>query len=1100
MQDTPADFSDHLPLALSVPILPEDEHKTQQLRNFGEKRLRALKLPQSPEDWRSLDAEIAASEGWRRMNDDLEGLTNSAHLGREDAQQVIDRAVDQFTEILYAAFHRRHLVKNRNFEGSRQSLPQEARRNAPPHLRALRAAACKARRKYRDCIREHADPSVTTDTKLQWNRANARCRSVSRGVRRGFCTDWRQLWDSLERKSPSKMWKTFKQFTATESERILCEPDDQWKHWAEQGDIHEEVWNDSHSEPAEQWISELRAPEMSTEAALPISLNETRGARNRLRMGRAAGCDGIPTDVLRNLSCLITFAHLLFNALIKYSVYPTAWGIGVIRCLLKPGKPPNRTSSLRGIRLLSSLSSWFGRILDARARKSWQACPEQFGFRQSVGCVEAVMVLMALILSRVRSGRRLFVIWIDLRTAFPSLNRPILIHRMFKCGLGIAACRLALATLDATISILCIGKLVGRPFKEKSGVREGAVESPHQFSMYINDAKAALEARHPRLCKLLDVTIALLMYADDAAIPADTAEDLQLAVEIFESFCNDSKLFISVPKTYLTIFHAPDDDSVRYVDEEVHVDGKLVKIYIYQQVIKAAPVFKYLGVYINETCSSRDHFSNRAKAYQRAIGAFYSGMAKLPAYSHGFLLYLWRSLVAPVASYGADVYAWNDADTTPFVKQQSKAWRRMLKVGGRAPLVALTSLLSVDCLTLVWRVQRVALFLRMLNSPAGSLQQIAMLTMKSLSSEWYTATLADIRTVLPDLVLTEGNGCAGPFLHSDGHWDELGEWLGAHPSCLSMNLPTRCNQRTDPFTQDHAHNAIRRHVHRITNLLRLRLRRDAQITTSRKISEKHAEGPTSKTAVLHHYLRCAAPPLHIALGWVGSPSQRAAIAALLCGDLGIGRYAGNFFAKSFIPSSPHHVYDAHNLEVAPSRVCIVCWHYRRQIVLESEGHVFFECTHYEKPRQEFLSSISHDTISRIREQGSGTEQLTQALASPVPADWIAFGKLAARIRQLRRQLRRRFESYSQRLENKGFLQQKTQWRNAGRFVCRHGVFFRSTPLQRCGCLCPGTADWSHAAFMPHLDEELKKLVVVKFVANNFQRLGVLQAQARRRGW
>ena len=52
---------------------------------------------------------------------------------------------------------------------------------------------------------------------------------------------------------------------------------------------------------------------------------------------------------------------------------------------------------------------------------------------------------------------------------------------------------------------------------------------------------------------MLGVTIALVLYADDAAIPADSAEDLRLAIEIFESFCNNHHLFISVPKTVLTI-------------------------------------------------------------------------------------------------------------------------------------------------------------------------------------------------------------------------------------------------------------------------------------------------------------------------------------------------------------------------------------------------------------------------------------------------------------------------------------------------------------------------------------------------------------------
>ena len=161
-----------------------------------------------------------------------------------------------------------------------------------------------------------------------------------------------------------------------------------------------------------------------------------------------------------------------------------------------------------------------------------------------------------------------------------SLHRPILIRRFFECGLSLAFCRLALATLDATVSIVCIGHLVGKGFREKLGVREGSVEL--HFSVYINGIKERLESRHPRLCTLLGITVALLLFADDAAIPAGSADDLQLAASILEDFCNESHLYISVPKTVLTVFHAADDDGVVYNGNgRVRVDGVPIQVKIY---------------------------------------------------------------------------------------------------------------------------------------------------------------------------------------------------------------------------------------------------------------------------------------------------------------------------------------------------------------------------------------------------------------------------------------------------------------------------------------------------------------------------------------
>ena len=360
------------------------------------------------------------------------------------------------------------------------------------------------------------------------------------------------------------------------------------------------------------------------------------------------------------------------------------------------------------------------------------------------------MVLIALVHSRLHAGRRLYVLWVDLRTASPLLHRAILIRRLFECGMNIAFCRLALAILDSTAGILSIGSLVGQSFTEKRGVREGAVEFPHCFNAYIDGAKSALEAQHPRLCTMMGITIAMLLYADDAAIPADTAEDLQLPADIFVKYCYDYHLFITVPKTFVTVFHVGNDENLAYTDDgKVIVDGHSVVVAIYGQQVLATPSSKYLGVHLDEHGSQRSHFSARSQTFCRAIDSFFAGLAKILAYSHSFLLYLWRSLVEPVAVYGCGAFAWSDADARPFIQEQSRAWRRMLRVGGRAPTEALQPLFSLDCISLQWRVRRVALFLRLVCSPEGSLEQIALLTLKGIAAPWYRDAVADLRLILP---------------------------------------------------------------------------------------------------------------------------------------------------------------------------------------------------------------------------------------------------------------------------------------------------------------------------------------------------------------
>eukprot|EP00973_Karenia_brevis_P069969 9727813-Karenia_brevis.AAC.1 len=95
-----------------------------------------------------------------------------------------------------------------------------------------------------------------------------------------------------------------------------------------------------------------------------------------------------------------------------------------------------------------------------------------------------------------------------------------------------------LAMHSVTFSLVAVGKYVSRSFKEQRGTREGSVEAPHHFNTFIASLREELEAQRTGLCKLLTFTISVLLYADDAAILADSAEDLVISARILEEFCN----------------------------------------------------------------------------------------------------------------------------------------------------------------------------------------------------------------------------------------------------------------------------------------------------------------------------------------------------------------------------------------------------------------------------------------------------------------------------------------------------------------------------------------------------------------------------------
>jgi hypothetical protein len=90
---------------------------------------------------------------------------------------------------------------------------------------------------------------------------------------------------------------------------------------------------------------------------------------------------------------------------------------------------------------------------------------------------------------------------------------------------------------------------------------------------------------------------------------------------------------------------------------------------------------------------------------------------------------------------------------------------------------------------------------------------------------------------------------------------------------------------------------------------------------------------------------------------------------------------------------------------------------------------------------------------------------------------------------------------SEKVESESFDSQKKAWRTSGKYVCRHGIFFDSTVYIACSCMePPSTADWSMAVLMPTISDELKCIIVDTFDQHSYQKLGVVQAEIRRRGW
>ena len=336
-----------------------------------------------------------------------------------------------------------------------------------------------------------------------------------------------------------------------------------------QSDIDLEVWK-SHFEKLfkddDQWgvpeyilDDEIRYHELLD---APIKSLEIRKAFKRLRPGKAAGIDGVPGGCLKEAQeKLIPFLVKLFNMLYDSHYFPKIWAKSVIVPIHKKGDfhdPDN----FRGISLLCATCKLFTSVLADRFRNWMESeeklCPEQAGFRTGHSTVDHIFTLYAMVLKYVYGeGRgKLYVCFVDYRKAFDSVNHTQLWRVLSESGLSskfLSMLKAIYADVQSCVRWQCA---LSDFFPCTVGVKQGAIESPGIFSLYINLVAdfVRLKGRHGVQMLPGMMEIFSLLFADDIALISTTPAGLQNQINSLVQVSNTLRLKVNSDKTKIMVF------------------------------------------------------------------------------------------------------------------------------------------------------------------------------------------------------------------------------------------------------------------------------------------------------------------------------------------------------------------------------------------------------------------------------------------------------------------------------------------------------------------------------------------------------------------
>jgi len=474
-----------------------------------------------------------------------------------------------------------------------------------------------------------------------------------------------------------------------------------------------------------------------------VTASEIRKFSMKVRIGTGTGLDGTPARLVRlllkcELSCRVL--AVLFTLLLSRACSVREWLCSLVSPMAKKGVPPGSTDldGFRGLNLLPILRNLYARVLDARIRSVYRMPAAQRAFQHGCSPVEHPLTLHLLVERLRELGRTLWVCFVDLRKAFPSVERELLWRALAERGVTWQCWKALRALYSGTLACARGNGGFSQPFSISRGVLEGDTLGPLLWAIFFSScaeevASVAREQGWEELAAAwsesapLDSAWALwcLLFADDTALVAPNAAVLQQIIDIFERFCVRNLLTINMKKTVGVVFRSLQDGTIDLVEREgggtiwqrgSAEEGALsqpVDVRMNGEPVCFAREFVYVGSLLHETRGLIATAERAVGEGRKALNAFMAGVQLTPSLPLRHLLEVGRSLIMGTVLVNAPLWGASAEGRELVADLQAEFLRR---VCGARKDSTLESLLAVTR-SPAWSWQTAALVVRFVARP-----------------------------------------------------------------------------------------------------------------------------------------------------------------------------------------------------------------------------------------------------------------------------------------------------------------------------------------------------------------------------------------------
>jgi hypothetical protein len=497
---------------------------------------------------------------------------------------------------------------------------------------------------------------------------------------------------------PIKMWSTLKQLTMEDKNRS----------YSKNGILfNSELITDSKT-LAEKFngffldsIEEIVQPiqKSKTPEEIVLSIQETKSKMNlfkqlkfpelksliRKMKNKQSSVDGINTKILKLTFETIgdRFLHVI-NTSLETGKFPNKWKTTTVIPIEKKINT-NRCEEFRPINMVPIYEKLLELVVNSQIVEYIEnnniLCEYQSGFRKGNSCESALQTILFNWKNAIEQKLIIGAVFLDLRRAFETIDRQLLILKMQKYGFGPTIVSWLQEYLTDRTQVTKYDNHVSMAKTTSYGVPQGTVLGPNLFILYINDIVQCLKK------------CSIQLFADDMLlyIMGDNVDsiinNLQEELRGIQDWLSNNNLVLNIDKTKFMI--------IKCKYNTINRNNNLI-LKIHNTHIEQVETFKYLGIIIDENLSFKNHASYVTNKIAKKINLLGRIGRDLSVWSK---LTIYNTIISPHLKYCATIlYLLNSTEISVLQKKQNRALRHILgcnKYTNIKLMLTVTNMLSV---------------------------------------------------------------------------------------------------------------------------------------------------------------------------------------------------------------------------------------------------------------------------------------------------------------------------------------------------------------------------------------------------------------------